>query len=73
MPAAARKPRASGAPESSSQPVRAADKKKRIPQQAPQGGQPGQQPPYQGGNPGDNGGNNGGDGNVYDADYKEVD
>ena len=42
-------------------------------QQAPQGGQPGQQPPYQGGNPGDNGGNNGGDGNVYDADYKEVD
>ena len=39
-------------------------------QQAPQGGQPGQQPPYQGGNPGDNGG---GDGNVYDADYKEVD
>ena len=41
-------------------------------QQAPQGGQPGQQPPYQGGNPG-NGGNNGGDGNVYDADYKEVD
>ena len=38
-------------------------------QQAPQGGQPGQQPPYQGGN----GGNNGGDGNVYDADYKEVD
>ena len=35
-------------------------------QQAPQGGQPGQQPPYQGGNPG-------GDGNVYDADYKEVD
>ena len=40
-------------------------------QQAPQGGQPGQQPPYQGGNPG--GGNNGGDGNVYDADYKEVD
>ena len=38
-------------------------------QQAPQGGQPGQQPPYQGGNPG----NNGGDGNVYDADYKEVD
>ena len=38
-------------------------------QQAPQGGQPGQQPPYQGGNPGDNGG----DGNVYDADYKEVD
>ena len=42
-------------------------------QQAPQGGQPGQQPPYQGGNPGDNDGNNGGDGNVYDADYKEVD
>ena len=42
-------------------------------QQAPQGGQPGQQPPYQGGNPGDNVGNNGGDGNVYDADYKEVD
>ena len=42
-------------------------------QQAPQGGQPGQQPPYQGGNPGDNGGKNGGDGNVYDADYKEVD
>ena len=42
-------------------------------QQAPQGGQPGQQPPYQGGNPGDNGGNNGGDGNVYDADNKEVD
>ncbi|MGI6255562.1 MAG: molecular chaperone DnaK [Acutalibacter sp.] len=43
-------------------------------QQAPQGGQPGQQPPYQGGNPGgNNGGNNGGDGNVYDADYKEVD
>ena len=42
-------------------------------QQVPQGGQPGQQPPYQGGNPGDNGGNNGGDGNVYDADYKEVD
>ena len=42
-------------------------------QQAPQGGQPGQQPPYQGGNPGDSGGNNGGDGNVYDADYKEVD
>ena len=42
-------------------------------QQAPQGGQPGQQPPYQGGNPGDNGGNNGGDGNVYDADYKDVD
>ena len=42
-------------------------------QQAPQGSQPGQQPPYQGGNPGDNGGNNGGDGNVYDADYKEVD
>ena len=42
-------------------------------QQAPQGGQPGQQPPYQGGNPGDIGGNNGGDGNVYDADYKEVD
>ena len=42
-------------------------------QAAPQGGQPGQQPPYQGGNPGDNGGNNGGDGNVYDADYKEVD
>ena len=42
-------------------------------QQAPQGGQPGQQPPYQGGNPGDNGGNNGGDGNVYDADYNEVD
>ena len=42
-------------------------------QQAPQGGQPGQQPPYQGGNPGDNGGNPGGDGNVYDADYKEVD
>ena len=42
-------------------------------QQAPQSGQPGQQPPYQGGNPGDNGGNNGGDGNVYDADYKEVD
>ena len=42
-------------------------------QQAPQGGQPGQQPPYQGGNPADNGGNNGGDGNVYDADYKEVD
>lgn len=42
-------------------------------QQTPQGGQPGQQPPYQGGNPGDNGGNNGGDGNVYDADYKEVD
>ena len=41
-------------------------------QQAPQGGQPGQQSPYQGGNPG-NGGNNGGDGNVYDADYKEVD
>ena len=41
-------------------------------QQAPQGGQPGQQPPYQGGNPG-NGGNNDGDGNVYDADYKEVD
>ncbi len=42
-------------------------------QQAPQGGQPGQQPPYQGGNSGDNGGKNGGDGNVYDADYKEVD
>ena len=42
-------------------------------QAAPQGGQPGQQPPYQGGNPGDNGGNNGGDGNVYDADYKDVD
>ena len=41
-------------------------------QAAPQGGQPGQQPPYQGGNPGDNGGNNG-DGNVYDADYKDVD
>ncbi len=40
-------------------------------QQAPQGGQPGQQPPYNGGNPG--GGNPGGDGNVYDADYKEVD
>ena len=39
-------------------------------QQAPQGGQPGQQPPYGGGTPG---GNNGGDGNVYDADYKEVD
>ncbi len=39
-------------------------------QQAPQGGQPGQQPPYDGGTPG---GNNGGDGNVYDADYKEVD
>ena len=41
-------------------------------QAAPQGGQPGQQPPYQGGTPGDNGGNNG-DGNVYDADYKDVD
>ena len=42
-------------------------------QSAPQGnpGNPGQQPPYNGGNPG--GGNNGGDGNVYDADYKEVD
>ena len=43
----------------------------------PAAGAPGrparQQPPYQGGNPGDNGGNNGGDGNVYDADYKEVD
>ena len=42
-------------------------------QAAPQGGQPGQQPPYQGGNPGDNGGNNGDGGNVYDADYKDVD
>ena len=41
-------------------------------QAAPQGGQPGQQPPYQGGTPGDNGGNTG-DGNVYDADYKDVD
>ena len=41
-------------------------------QAAPQGGQPGQQPPYQGGNPGGDGGNNG-DGNVYDADYKDVD
>ena len=41
-------------------------------QAAPQGGQPGQQPPYQGGTPGDNGGNPG-DGNVYDADYKDVD
>ena len=41
-------------------------------QAAPQGGQPGQQPPYQGGTPGDNGGNSG-DGNVYDADYKDVD
>ena len=42
-------------------------------QSAPQGnpGDPGQQPPYNGGNPG--GGNPGGDGNVYDADYKEVD
>ena len=42
-------------------------------QSAPQGnpGDPGQQPPFNGGNPG--GGNNGGDGNVYDADYKEVD
>ncbi len=39
-------------------------------QSAPQG-DPGQQPPYNGGNPG--GGNPGGDGNVYDADYKEVD
>ena len=39
-------------------------------QSAPQGN-PGQQPPYNGGNPG--GGNPGGDGNVYDADYKEVD
>ena len=42
-------------------------------QQAPQGGQPGQQPPYDGGTPGGNNGGNGGDGNVYDADYKEVD
>ena len=42
-------------------------------QAAPQGGQPGQQPPYQGGTPGGDGGNNGGDGNVYDADYKDVD
>ena len=41
-------------------------------QAVPQGGQPGQQPPYQGGNPGGDGGNNG-DGNVYDADYKDVD
>ena len=42
-------------------------------QAAPQGSQPGQQPPYQGGNPGEGNNNGGNDGNVYDADYKDVD